>query len=37
MSGKGRGPEKGRNHSKFRDGWDAIFAKKKPTEKPKKK
>lgn len=31
MNGKGRGPEKGRDMSKFRSGWDGInWGKKKP-------
>jgi ribosomal protein L37AE/L43A len=25
MNGKGKGPEKGRNLPKYRDGWDRIF------------
>jgi hypothetical protein len=40
-AGKGRGPEKGRDHTKFRSGWDGINWSKKPTEtkaeKPRKK
>jgi len=27
--GKGKGPEKGRDHDKYRKGWDVIFKKKK--------
>jgi len=34
MNGKGKAPEKGRNLSKFRDGYDGINWRKKPCTTP---
>lgn len=33
MAGKGMAPEKGRNLSKYRDGWDYYQSHKKPLER----
>lgn len=33
MNGKGKAPEKGRNLSKFRDGYDGINWRKKTNER----
>jgi hypothetical protein len=35
MNGKGKAPEKGRNLSKFRDGYDGINWRKKPNDRPR--